>query len=62
MPRWPRDLLRRSDFYVITADDPDRVADVIVELSSERIPRRFGFDPIRDERRWHETDPTYQQS
>jgi exodeoxyribonuclease V alpha subunit len=48
MPRWSRDLLFRSDFYVITADDPERVADLIVELSSERIPRRFGFDPMRE--------------
>ena len=48
MPRWSKDLLRRSDFYVIPADDPDKVADLIVELAAERIPRRFGFDPMRE--------------
>lgn len=48
MPRWPKDLLRPSDFYVITVDDPDRASELIVELCSERVPRRFGFDPMED--------------
>ncbi|MDP6452678.1 MAG: ATP-dependent RecD-like DNA helicase [SAR202 cluster bacterium] len=48
MPRWPRDLLSPSDFYVITADDPDKVADLVVDLCAVRIPRRFGFDPMRE--------------
>ena len=37
-----------SDFYVITADDADRVAELVVDLASARIPRRFGFDPMRE--------------
>ena len=48
MPRWPRDLRQRADFYVITTDDPDRAAELVVELCCERMPRRFGLDPMRD--------------
>jgi exodeoxyribonuclease V alpha subunit len=48
MPRWPKDLLSPSDFYVIIADESDRVADLIVDLCAVRIPRRFGFDPMRE--------------
>jgi exodeoxyribonuclease V alpha subunit len=46
MPRCPRDLQASSDFYVIAAEDPDRVAEIIVELCTRRIPRRFGLDPM----------------
>ncbi|RPJ16494.1 MAG: ATP-dependent RecD-like DNA helicase, partial [Desulfobacteraceae bacterium] len=35
-----------SDFYFIEQDDPERIIEVIRELVSERIPRRFGFDPV----------------
>jgi len=48
MPRWPKDLNTTSDFYVITVDEPERAAEIIVELFSERIPRRFGFDPMKE--------------
>ena len=48
MPRWPRNLNEHSDFYVITTDDPDRAAEIIVELCATRIPRRFGLDPMND--------------
>ena len=48
MPRWPRNLNVLSDFYVVTTEDPDRAADIIVELCATRIPRRFGFDPMND--------------
>ncbi len=37
-----------SDFYWIEQDDPEKVLDLIVRLQTERIPQRFGFDPIRD--------------
>jgi exodeoxyribonuclease V alpha subunit len=37
-----------SDFYVISAEDPERAAELVVQLYSERIPRRFGLDPMRD--------------
>jgi exodeoxyribonuclease V alpha subunit len=37
-----------SDFYFVEADDPETAVARIVELVKIRIPRRFGFDPIRD--------------
>ena len=37
-----------SDFYFIKADDPETAVGRIVELVKERIPKRFGLDPIRD--------------
>lgn len=36
------------DFYWIEKEDPDAAADVIVRMMTERIPARFGFDPVRD--------------
>ena len=39
-----------SDFYFVEADDPETALARIVELVKTRIPRRFGFDPIRSER------------
>ncbi len=37
-----------TDFYFVPADDADAAAARIRELVTQRIPRRFGFDPIRD--------------
>jgi len=37
-----------NDFYFIEQEDPERVLDIILELSKKRIPQRFGFDPIDD--------------
>ena len=37
-----------SDFYFVSADDPDTVVSRIIELVKTRIPRRFGLDPVRD--------------
>jgi exodeoxyribonuclease V alpha subunit len=37
-----------TDFYFVPAADPEQAVQRIVELVSTRIPRRFGFDPIRD--------------
>ena len=37
-----------ADFYWIDQEDPERVVQVITTMVSERIPRRFGFDPMRD--------------
>jgi exodeoxyribonuclease V alpha subunit len=48
LPRWPREIRNSSDFYVFTVDDPEQTARLIVELCTERIPRRFGLDPMRD--------------
>ena len=37
-----------SDFYFVQADDPETAVGRIIELVKTRIPRRFGFNPIRD--------------
>ena len=37
-----------SDFYFIEQEDPEEVLKIILELTKERIPRRFGFDPVDD--------------
>jgi exodeoxyribonuclease V alpha subunit len=35
-----------SDFYFISREDPEAARNTIVELVAERIPARFGLDPI----------------
>ena len=37
-----------ADFYFIEQEEPERVLDTIVELARNRIPRRFGLDPVDD--------------
>lgn len=37
-----------KDFYFIQQDDPDNVLSIIRTLVTERIPKRFGFDPVND--------------
>ena len=37
-----------ADFYFVPATDPEQAVPRIVELVAKRIPRRFGFDPIKD--------------
>ena len=37
-----------SDFYFVQADDPETAVPRLVELVKNRIPQRFGLDPIRD--------------
>jgi exodeoxyribonuclease V alpha subunit len=36
----------QNDFYFIEQDDPEKVLEIILELSKTRIPQRFGFDPV----------------
>jgi len=36
------------DFYWIDQDDPERAADVISRMVAERIPERFGLNPVTD--------------
>jgi exodeoxyribonuclease V alpha subunit len=38
----------QNDFYFIEQEDPDKVLDIILELCKNRIPQRFGFDPVDD--------------
>lgn len=37
-----------SDFYFIEAEDPDTVIQRMLELVTQRIPRRFGLNPLSD--------------
>lgn len=37
-----------SDFYWIEAEEPEEIQDKLIRLVTERIPKRFGFDPMRD--------------
>ncbi len=37
-----------GDFYFIEKDDPDEVLRLIIELARDRIPGRFGLDPLGD--------------
>ncbi len=39
---------RDSDFHFVERDEPEKIAATLVKLVKERIPQRFGFDPIRD--------------
>lgn len=37
-----------QDFYFIEKDDPEEVVRVILRLCTERIPARFGLDPVEE--------------
>ena len=37
-----------SDFYFIDAETPDEVINKMIGLVSDRIPKRFGFNPMTD--------------
>lgn len=37
-----------SDFYFVPAEDPDQAVSRILDMVKNRIPKRFGLDPIRD--------------
>ncbi len=39
---------RNGDFYFIETDAPDAIEEKIITLVRDRIPARFGLDPIRD--------------
>lgn len=37
-----------GDFYFIEASEPQAIIDIIRQMVTERIPKKFGFDPFRD--------------
>jgi exodeoxyribonuclease V alpha subunit len=37
-----------ADFFLFPEDDPDRVADLVVDIVANRLPRRFGLDPRQE--------------
>jgi exodeoxyribonuclease V alpha subunit len=36
------------DFFLFPEEDPERVADLVVDIVTSRLPRRYGLDPRRD--------------
>ncbi len=48
LPTWDRSGGPLQDFYFIEAPDPADAARKIVRVVTERIPQRFGLDPVRD--------------
>jgi exodeoxyribonuclease V alpha subunit len=48
MPELNLQSMEVSDFYLVEADEPDDAARKIIELVQNRIPARFGLDPIRE--------------
>jgi ATP-dependent exoDNAse (exonuclease V) alpha subunit len=39
---------QESDFFFIDRAEPEQIAATLVGMVKARIPRKFGFDPIRD--------------
>jgi exodeoxyribonuclease V alpha subunit len=37
-----------SDFYFVSADDPEAIAQTIVDLVKTRLPKKYDLDPVRD--------------
>src|SRR5829696_1863968 len=37
-----------ADFFLFAEDEPDQVADLVVDIVANRLPRRFGLDATRD--------------
>ena len=37
-----------DDFFLFPEDEPEQVADLVVDIVANRLPRRFGLDPARD--------------
>jgi exodeoxyribonuclease V alpha subunit len=37
-----------SDFYCLQAETPEEVFAKLIQVVAERIPKRFGFDPVND--------------
>ena len=52
MPEWPKKAGEGggtdSDFYFVDAATPESGVAKLIEIVRGRIPRRFGFDPVRD--------------
>jgi exodeoxyribonuclease V alpha subunit len=47
-PEAPPQGATDADFFVIERREPEAAKATIVELVTSRIPKRFGFDPVRD--------------
>jgi exodeoxyribonuclease V alpha subunit len=47
MPELP-DSRANSDFYFVERQEPERIADTLLDMVKRRIPRKFNLDPILD--------------
>ncbi|NEV63734.1 SF1B family DNA helicase RecD2 [Thiorhodococcus minor] len=48
MPEIPHGDHPDSDFYLIRCDTPEAIHDRLMRVVTQRIPERFGLDPVRD--------------
>jgi exodeoxyribonuclease V alpha subunit len=48
LPQAPRDEQPDSDFYLIRCETPEQIQERLIKVVSERIPQRFGLDPVRE--------------
>ena len=42
------DNQKARDFFFLEEEDPERIVELIQELCSQRLPQRYGLDPIED--------------
>lgn len=47
LPNLESEKQRKTDFYFVKADTPEEIHEKLVQMVSDRIPTRFGYDPIR---------------
>ena len=48
LPEDPAPERPDSDFYLIRGDTPEAIHERLIRVVTERIPQRFGLDPVRD--------------
>ncbi|MGE5238226.1 MAG: ATP-dependent RecD-like DNA helicase [Chloroflexota bacterium] len=48
MPYLGHDPEKPQDFYFMPAEQPEEILDKVIRLCKDRIPGKFGFDPVRD--------------
>jgi exodeoxyribonuclease V alpha subunit len=46
--KFPEFSKGEGDFFFFTAEDADAAGDWVIQVVTERIPQKFGFDPMRD--------------
>ncbi len=48
MPIMTQEYRDSQDFYFFPAEDPDKIFEKVIELCRDKIPAKFGFDPLED--------------
>ncbi|MDD4933776.1 MAG: ATP-dependent RecD-like DNA helicase, partial [Methylacidiphilaceae bacterium] len=46
LPERPEE--KESDFYFVSREEPERIAETVLEMVKTRIPKKFGLDPLRE--------------